>query len=141
VLGIKRIVGLTIRYYTDHNNRYEREGKYVRESPEPEPPPCEIGMTSFIIRKGRLDYEASIHVEVIEYQHNEAIACANVLKWVQAVKRRVLTQGSLLVHARYRGLAVRVVQSERVKEHSGAGQLDWSFTETFLTVPQQIPCY
>jgi hypothetical protein len=52
-----------------------REGKYVGESPSPEPPLCQIGITSFIIRESRLDYEASKHVEVIEYQRSETIAC------------------------------------------------------------------
>ena len=53
----------------------ETKGKYVRESPEPEPPPCQIGITSFIIRESRLDYKASKHSEVIDYQRNETIAC------------------------------------------------------------------
>lgn len=69
--GIK----LTIRDPTDHKDGYEDEGKQVHESPEPEPPSYEIGMTSLSIRKSRFDYEGSIHLEAIGYQPNETIAC------------------------------------------------------------------
>jgi len=67
---------LTIRDEpTDHKDGYEEEGKHVHESPDPESPPYEIGMTSLGIWKSRLDYETSIHVEAIRYQPNESIAC------------------------------------------------------------------
>jgi hypothetical protein len=65
----------TIRDPTDHKDGYEGEGKHVHESPDPESPPYEIGMTSLSIRKSRLDHEASIHVEAIGYQPNETKAC------------------------------------------------------------------
>ena len=72
---VQRVARLTICEHTDRIDGNETEGKYVRESPEPEPLPCQIGMTGFIIRESGLNYEASKHVEVIEYQHSETIAC------------------------------------------------------------------
>jgi hypothetical protein len=71
----KKVIKLTTRDPTDHGDGYGGEGKDVHETPEPEPPPYEIGITSFSIRKSRLDYKASIHVEVVGYQPNETIAC------------------------------------------------------------------
>jgi len=71
----EKVMILTICDPTDHKDGYEGEGNHVHESPDPEPPPYEIGMTSFSIWKSRLDYEASIHVEAIGYQPNETIAC------------------------------------------------------------------
>lgn len=66
---------LTIRDPTDHKDGYEDEAKHVHESPEPEPPSYEIGMTSLSIRKSCLDYEGPIHLEAIGYQPNVTIGC------------------------------------------------------------------
>jgi len=67
---------LTIRDEpTDHKDGNEEKGKHVHESPDPESPPYEIGMTSLGIWKSRLNYETSIHIEAIGYQPNETIAC------------------------------------------------------------------
>ena len=68
-------IKLTTRDPTDHKDGYEDEAKHVHESPEPEPPSYEIGMTSLSIRKSRLDYEGPIHLEAIGYQPNETIGC------------------------------------------------------------------
>jgi hypothetical protein len=69
------VIKLTTHDRTDHRDRYKSGGKDVHESPEPEPPSYEIGMTGFSIRESRLDYEASIHVEALGYQRIETIAC------------------------------------------------------------------
>jgi len=71
----EEVTKLTIRDPTDHKDGYEGEGKHVHESPEPESPPYEIGMTSLSIWKSRLDYETSVHVEAIGYEPNETITC------------------------------------------------------------------
>jgi len=74
-LVTEKVIGPTIRDPTRHKDGYEGEGKHVHESPDPESPPYEIGMTSLSIRKSCFNYEASIHVEAIGYQPNETITC------------------------------------------------------------------